>query len=285
MLEKHFQIVLVILIFISNAYSKGSPWDWQVTRYPSLSNPSGSDNGSLKTQAITKNITATVGQTALLPCRTRYLNKHNMVSWVRSRDTTVLSVGRHAFNSDKRISVATTNPRLDQHESDWTLQIGVVTPKDEGWYQCQINTEPKISNMSYLNIRSPDTDNNRGLQDAPQSQQVIPQIQEFLSNALPPSRIPGNGRHSSHRWKNANDAFRSKTTDRTDKQPIALPQLEPPLGSGGGVNGENLASRVQALETRLAKLEDRINSMVSSSENTQISYSLACFITLAYTHL
>ena len=113
--------------------------------------------------------------------------------------------------------------------------------------------------MSYLNIRSPDTDNNRGLQDAPQSQQVIPQIQEFLSNALPPSRIPGNGRHSSHRWKNANDAFRSKTTDRTDKQPIALPQLEPPLGSGGGVNGENLASRVQALETRLAKLEDRIS--------------------------
>ena len=110
--------------------------------------------------------------------------------------------------------------------------------------------------MSYLNIRSVDNDNDRGLQDAPQSQQVIPQIQEFLSNALPPSKISGNGRHSSHRWKNANDAFRSKTTDRTDKQPIALPQLEPPVGSG--VNGENLASRVKALETRLAKLEDRI---------------------------
>jgi len=282
MLEKHFQIVLVILIFISNAYSKGSPWDWQVTRYPSLPNPSGTD--SFKTQAITKNITATVGQTALLPCRTRYLNEHNMVSWLRGSDTTVLSVGRHAFSSDKRISVATTNPRLDQHEADWTLQIGVVTPKDEGWYQCQINTEPKISNMSYLYIRSLDTDNNRGLQDAPQSQQVIPQIQEFLSNALPPPKISGNGRHSSHRWKNVNDAFRSITTDRTDKQPIALPQLEPPLGSEGN-GGTSLASRVKALETRLAKLEDRIDSMVSSSDNTQISYILTCLVTLAYTHL
>ena len=147
------------------------------------------------------------------------------------------------------------------------MQIGVVTPKDEGWYQCQINTEPKISNMSYLNIRSVDNDNDRGLQDAPQSQQVIPQIQEFLSNALPPSKISGNGRHSSHRWKNVNDAYRSITTDRTDKQPIALPQLEPPVGSG--VNGENFASRVKALETRLAKLEDRIGK---ESRNCSIAY-------------
>ena len=99
----------------------------------------------------------------------------------------------------------------------------------------------------------------RGLQDAPQLQLVIPQIQEFLSNALPPSKISSNGgRHSSHRWKNVNDALRSITTDRSDKQPIALPQLEPPLGKG--VNGEDLASTVKALETRLAKLENRIGN-------------------------
>jgi len=222
-----FQIVLVILVCISNAHSKGSPWDWQMSRYPSSSNPPETAS-SLKTKALTKNITVLVGETALLPCRTLYLHEHNTVSWLRRSDTSVLSVGHQAFSSDRRISVASTNPPLARHEADWTLQIGIVTPKDEGWYECQINTEPKISNVSYLNIKSPVAeDKHRGsLQDAPQLQQVIPQIQEFLSNALPP-QTPFNGHSSnSHRRKNVNDAFRSISLDRAAERPIALPQLD-----------------------------------------------------------
>jgi len=280
---KPFQIVLVILICISNAHSKGSPWDWQMSRYPSSSNPPKIVAPETETQAITKNITAVVGQTALLPCRTLYLKEHNTVSWIKGRDTSVLSVGRHAFSSDKRISVATTNPPLARHEADWTLQIGVVTPRDEGWYECQINTEPKISNISYLNIQSLNNeDNNRSLQDAPQLQQVIPQIQEFLSNALPPRRQQPPLRNSAvngHRI----------TLDRRDERPIALPQLEPPDGGGSTGNGnadeeqeKDLVSRVQSLETRIAKLEDRLESMVSLGGNLRISYLLTILILSTY---
>lgn len=289
---KPFQIVLVILICISNAHSKGSPWDWQMSRYPSSSNPPKIVAPETETQAITKNITAVVGQTALLPCRTLYLNEHNTVSWLKGSDTSVLSVGRHAFSSDKRISVATTNPPLARHEADWTLQIGVVTPRDEGWYECQINTEPKISNISYLNIQSLniDEDNNRSLQDAPQLQQVIPQIQEFLSNALPPPRQQPPLKNSavnghSHERQNA---FNRITLDRRDERPIALPQLEPPGSGGSAGNGneeeqeKDLVSRVHSLETRIAKLEDRLDSMVSLGDNLRISYLLTIPILSAY---
>lgn len=267
-----------------------------MSRYPSSSNPPKIVAPETETQAITKNITAVVGQTALLPCRTLYLKEHNTVSWLKGSDTSVLSVGRHAFSSDKRISVATTNPPLARHEADWTLQIGVVTPRDEGWYECQINTEPKISNISYLNIQSlNDEDNNRSLQDAPQLQQVIPQIQEFLSNALPPRQQPQsplknsavNG-HSSHERQNA---FNRITLDRRDERPIALPQLEPPgggsssTGNGSGNEEEqekDLFSRVQSLETRIAKLEDRLDAMVSLGGNLRISYLLTTLILSAY---
>jgi hypothetical protein len=33
-----------------------------------------------------------------------------------------------------------------------STQIRDVSPTDEGWYDCQVNTEPKISNKSYLNV-------------------------------------------------------------------------------------------------------------------------------------
>ena len=67
--------------------------------------------------------------------------------------------------------------------------------------------------------------------------------------------------HSSHERQNA---FNKITLDRRDERPIALPQLEPPGGSGSTGNGneeeqeKNLVSRVQSLETRIAKLEDRL---------------------------
>ena len=66
--------------------------------------------------------------------------------------------------------------------------------------------------------------------------------------------------HSSHERQNA---FNRITLDRRDERPIALPQLEPPGGGGtGNGNGEeqekDLVSRVQSLETRIAKLEDRL---------------------------
>ena len=66
--------------------------------------------------------------------------------------------------------------------------------------------------------------------------------------------------HSSHERQNA---FNRITLDRRDERPIALPQLEPPGGDSSTGNGsgneeeqeKDLFSRVQSLETRIAKLE------------------------------
>ena len=81
-------------------------------------------------------------------------------------------------------------------------QISSANPKDEGWYDCQVNTEPKVNFKSYLRILPlPKSRNKQGkqssaalfpasaskdgsLQDAPADirPQVIPQIQEFLQS-------------------------------------------------------------------------------------------------------
>jgi len=69
------------------------------------------------------------------------------------------------------------------------LQIKDVTLKDAGWYDCQVNTSPKISNKSYLQVtefdplavQEPTAANIEKQHDSPaQHGQVIPQIQEFL---------------------------------------------------------------------------------------------------------
>ena len=69
------------------------------------------------------------------------------------------------------------------------LQIKDVSHKDAGWYDCQVNTSPKISNKSYLSVtefdplavQEPSAANVEKQQDSPvQHGQVIPQIQEFL---------------------------------------------------------------------------------------------------------
>ena len=72
--------------------------------------------------------------------------------------------------------------------SIWSLQIDSVSIKDEGWYDCQVNTEPKVSHQSYLHIEPKSPGPRRGvlhskeLSDAPSNPQVIPEIQHFLKS-------------------------------------------------------------------------------------------------------
>ena len=42
-------------------------------------------------------------------------------------------------------------PAVDHCGLDF-FQIKSVTLKDDGWYDCQVNTEPKISNKSFLTV-------------------------------------------------------------------------------------------------------------------------------------
>lgn len=46
-------------------------------------------------------------------------------------------------------------------------QIRDLTLKDTGWYDCQVNTEPKISNKSYLTVFERTEWKKNKMQDSP----------------------------------------------------------------------------------------------------------------------
>lgn len=69
------------------------------------------------------------------------------VSWIRRRDSHILSVDRTMFIPDERFQA------LFVDASDtWTLQVKYVQARDEGEYECQISTDPKKSHIIKLNI-------------------------------------------------------------------------------------------------------------------------------------
>ncbi|XP_031621543.1 uncharacterized protein LOC116339666 [Contarinia nasturtii] len=86
-----------------------------------------------------RDVTATVGQPALLHCKVRNLGDR-AVSWIRKRDLHILTVGILTYSSDQRFQA------MHQEGSDeWTLKITSPQPRDSGTYECQVSMEPKIS--------------------------------------------------------------------------------------------------------------------------------------------
>ncbi|TMW52428.1 hypothetical protein DOY81_002486 [Sarcophaga bullata] len=66
-----------------------------------------------------------------------------VVSWIRKRDLHILTAGSTTYTSDQRFQVL-----RPENSGNWTLQIKYPQPRDSGIYECQINTEPKMS-LSY----------------------------------------------------------------------------------------------------------------------------------------
>ena len=69
------------------------------------------------------------------------------VSWIRKADLHVLTSDVLTFTGDQRFSA--------HHPVDtdaWTLQIKYTQLRDAGEYQCQVNTEPKISFSVFLQV-------------------------------------------------------------------------------------------------------------------------------------
>lgn len=95
------------------------------------------------------NITAQLGTRAFLPCKVRQLGNKS-VSWVRKKDSHILSVDRSMFIADDRFQSI-----FVEHTDTWKLQIKYVQAKDEGEYECQISTEPKMSHIIKLNVVVP----------------------------------------------------------------------------------------------------------------------------------
>ncbi|XP_004537262.2 uncharacterized protein LOC101454775 [Ceratitis capitata] len=105
------------------------------------------------TSVRTTNITMQMGNHAYLPCKIqRMLNKP--ISWVRLRDGHILSVDQATFIADQRFQ------SIFQGDNDytWSMQIKYVQKTDEGWYECQAATEPKMSAKVYLTVVVPHTE-------------------------------------------------------------------------------------------------------------------------------
>ncbi|KAH8377530.1 hypothetical protein KR093_005818, partial [Drosophila rubida] len=106
-----------------------------------------------------RNITGRTGHTeAIIKCRVDSLHDKS-VSWIRKRDLHILTVGTATYTSDKRFQAcrsflylccASVTESKDARE--WTLHVKSPQAKDSGIYECQVNTEPKMSMAFQLNI-------------------------------------------------------------------------------------------------------------------------------------
>lgn len=101
-----------------------------------------------------RNVTSFVSQSTHLECKVHNLGDKT-VSWIRKADLHVLTSGPHTFTGDLRFSSRhSQDPKLRAKGQDnWILQIKPTQLKDAGEYQCQVNTEPKISYSVFLKVR------------------------------------------------------------------------------------------------------------------------------------
>jgi len=99
---------------------------------------------------VNKNITTYTGGTVVLPCRVLDLGTA-AVSWIRRPELIVLSHADILFSSSDRLTILHAAGSVD-----WNLQISDVNPQDSGEYECQVNTEPKVSRLVYLTVSEPD---------------------------------------------------------------------------------------------------------------------------------
>ena len=85
------------------------------------------------------------------------------VSWIQKSSLHVLTSSVITFTGKRTIIGSLTSPHLCSGDSrfrclhsgqsdTWTLQIRYTQLRDMGEYQCQVNTEPKISMSVFLHV-------------------------------------------------------------------------------------------------------------------------------------
>jgi len=100
-------------------------------------------------ESVPTNLTVQQGSTAYLGCRI-FNVENKSVSWIRERDSHIITVDQETFISDDRFE---TFHRLK--DSLWTLKIKHVSARDAGRYECQVSTVPKISHWVDLVVVVP----------------------------------------------------------------------------------------------------------------------------------
>ena len=95
---------------------------------------------------------AQAGGIAYLTCEVYNLNNLS-VSWVRGRDSHILTVDRETFISDNRF---VSMHRKEKMSDTITLSIIEIKVQDQGKYECQVSSQPKISRIVELDVLNPE---------------------------------------------------------------------------------------------------------------------------------
>lgn len=94
------------------------------------------------------NVTVALGRDASLPCVVENLGSYK-VAWIHIDRQMILTIHRHVIARVPRFSVSHDNQKT------WLLHVSGVHQEDRGYYMCQVNTNPMISQVGYLQVVVP----------------------------------------------------------------------------------------------------------------------------------
>ncbi|XP_033223430.1 zwei Ig domain protein zig-8-like [Belonocnema kinseyi] len=111
------------------------------------------EKNTRESKDLIKEMTAIVGQISTLLCNFEDPGNRT-VSWIRKKDLQILTSMYITYTSDVRFKIITnvSYSPSQENSSIWNLQIDNVQPRDEGIYECQLSTEPKIHKAIYLKV-------------------------------------------------------------------------------------------------------------------------------------
>ncbi|KAL1492325.1 hypothetical protein ABEB36_010586 [Hypothenemus hampei] len=94
------------------------------------------------------NVTVALGRDVSLPCVVENLGTYK-VAWIHIDRQMILTIHRHVISRITRFSVSHDNAKT------WLLHVNNVHKEDRGYYMCQVNTNPMISQVGYLQVVVP----------------------------------------------------------------------------------------------------------------------------------
>ena len=74
------------------------------------------------------------------------ISQFPQVAFIHLDRQMILTIHNHVITRIPRFDVT-----HDKHHT-WSLHISSVEKEDKGYYMCQINTDPMLSRMGYLNV-------------------------------------------------------------------------------------------------------------------------------------
>jgi len=94
-------------------------------------------------------VTGVRGRNSHLACRVKNL-ANQTVSWIRHKDTHLLTLGLYSYTKDPRIAAIHRS-----NSEDWVLEMRNTQPEDAGIYECQVSTTPPRSHLIHFTVAEP----------------------------------------------------------------------------------------------------------------------------------